>query len=104
MKEYDHDDMAGCTALGRAAPGACGPDHLHDPGARKPAGDVEGVLYRRVCFLFSLWLSQLYGPHAFLARPWITLGLAPALSVLVGAVCTGVILWVRRRMAAESPE
>ena len=57
-----------------------------------------------VCFLFSLWLPQLYGPHAFLARPWITLGLAPALSVLVGAVCAGVILWVRRRMAAESPE
>lgn len=57
-----------------------------------------------VCFLFSLWLPQLYGPHAFLARPWITLGLAPALSVLVGALCTGVILWVRRRMAAESSE
>lgn len=57
-----------------------------------------------VCFLFSLWLPQLYGPHAFLARPWITLGVAPALSVLVGALCTGVILWVRRRMAAESPE
>ncbi len=57
-----------------------------------------------VCFLFSLWLPQLYGPHAFLARPWITLGVAPALSVLVGAVCTGVILWVRRRMAAESSE
>ena len=57
-----------------------------------------------VCFLFSLWLPQLYGPHAFLARPWITLGLAPALSVLVGAVCTGVIHWLRRRMAAESPE
>jgi len=36
--------------------------------------------------------------------PWITLDSAPALSVLVGAVCTGVILWVRRRMAAESPE
>ena len=48
-----------------------------------------------VCFLFSLWLPQLYGPHAFLA---------PALSVLVGAVCTGVIHWLRRRMAAESPE
>jgi hypothetical protein len=57
-----------------------------------------------VCFLFSLWLPQLYGPHAFLARPWITLGVAPALSVLVGAVCTGVIHWLRRRMAAESPE
>ena len=57
-----------------------------------------------VCFLFSLWLPQLYGPHAFLARPWITLGLAPALSVLVGAVCTGVILWLRRRMAAESSQ
>lgn len=57
-----------------------------------------------VCFLFSLWLTQLYGPHAFLARPWITLGVAPALSVLVGAVCTGVIHWLRRRMAAESPE
>ena len=58
-----------------------------------------------VCFLFSLWLPQLYGPHAFLARPWITLGVAPALSVLVGAVCTGVSHWLRRRMAAaESPE
>ena len=57
-----------------------------------------------VCFLFSLWLPQLYGPHAFLARPWITLGVAPALSVRVGAVCTGVIHWLRRRMAAESPE
>jgi len=57
-----------------------------------------------VCFLFSLWLPQLYGPHAFLARPWITLGVAPALSVRVGAVCTGVILGLRRRMAAESPE
>ena len=57
-----------------------------------------------VCFLFSLWLPQLYGPHAFLARPWITLGVAPALSVLVGAVCTGVIHWLRRTMAAESPE
>ena len=57
-----------------------------------------------VCFLFSLWLPQLYGPHAFLARPWITLGVAPALSVLVGAVCTGVIHWLRRRMAAESSE
>ena len=57
-----------------------------------------------VCFLFSLWLPQLYGPHAFLARPWITLGVAPARSVLVGALCTGVILWVRRRMAAESSE
>ena len=57
-----------------------------------------------VCFLFSLWLPQLYGPHAFLARPWITLGVAPALSVLVGAVCTGVIHWLRRRMAAESPD
>ena len=55
-------------------------------------------------FLLSLWVPHLFGPHAFLARPWITLGLAPALSVLVGAVCTGVILWVRRRMAAESPE
>lgn len=53
-------------------------------------------------FLLSLWLPHLFGPHAFLERPWITLGLAPALSVLVGAVCTGVILWLRRRMAAES--
>ena len=57
-----------------------------------------------VYFLLSLWLPHLFGPHAFLERPWITLGLAPALSVLVGAVCTGVILWLRRRMAAESPE
>lgn len=55
-----------------------------------------------VYFLLSLWLPHLFGPHAFLERPWITLGLAPALSVLVGAVCTGVILWLRRRMAAES--
>ena len=55
-------------------------------------------------FLLSLWVPHLFGPHAFLARPWITLGLAPALSVLVGAVCTGVILWLRRRMAAESSE
>ena len=56
------------------------------------------------CFLLSLWLPHLFGPHAFLERPWITLGLAPALSVRVGAVCTGVILGLRRRMAAESPE
>ena len=55
-------------------------------------------------FLLSLWVPHLFGPHAFLARPWITLGLAPALSVLVGAVCTGVILWLRRRMAAESSQ
>jgi hypothetical protein len=33
---------------------------------------------------------------------WITLDTAPALSVRVGAVCTGVILWLRCRMAAES--
>ena len=55
-------------------------------------------------FLLSLWLPHLFGPHAFLERPWITLGLAPALSVRVGAVCAGVILGLRRRMAAESPE
>ena len=57
-----------------------------------------------VYFLFFLWLPQLCGPHAFLARPWITLGLAPALSVLVGAVCTGVVVWLRRRTAAESSQ
>ena len=57
-----------------------------------------------VYFLLSLWVPHLFGPHAFLERPWITLGLAPALSVLVGAVCTGVILWLRRRMAAESSQ
>ena len=55
-------------------------------------------------FLLSLWVPHLFGPHAFLARPWITLGLAPALSVLVGAVCTGVVVWLRRRMAAESSQ
>ena len=64
----------------------------------------KGFCIVSVCFLFSLWLPQLYGPHAFLARPWITLGVAPALSVLVGAVCTGGIHWLRSRMAAESPE
>ena len=55
-------------------------------------------------FLLSLWVPHLFGPHAFLARPWITLGLAPALSVLVGAVCTGVVVGLRRRMAAESSQ
>lgn len=72
------------------------------PRKRLSLWQVFGIV--SVYFLLSLWVPHLFGPHAFLARPWITLGLAPALSVLVGAVCTGVILWLRRRMAAESSQ